>query len=150
MYGTIQAAKLWYLNLSKTLEDMGFEVNPYYGCVMNKMVDGKQYTVVWHIDDLKVSHVDPKVITMVLDQLSTKYGELMVTHGKNHVYVGMNITYNDDKSVKIAMKEYIQEAIDEFGEEITSTANSPASLHLFEVNDDQEKLSRKHPTHFIE
>ena len=26
------------------------------------MIDGKQLTVIWHVDDLKVSHEDPKVI----------------------------------------------------------------------------------------
>ena len=42
---------------------MGFEVNPYAPCVANKMVDGSQCTVAWHVDDLKVSHKDKAVVT---------------------------------------------------------------------------------------
>ena len=41
----------------------GFEINPYDPYVANKMIDGKQMMVLWHVDDLKVSHVDPWDIT---------------------------------------------------------------------------------------
>ena len=66
MYDTIRAARLWWENLSGKLLDMEFEFNPYDLCVMTKEINGKQYTVVWHVDDLKVSHLDPEVITGVL------------------------------------------------------------------------------------
>ena len=39
----------------------GFEINPYNPCVVNKRVNGKQLTVMWHVDDVKSSHVDSKV-----------------------------------------------------------------------------------------
>ena len=42
---------------------MGFEINPYDPCVANKMVNGAQCTVYWHVDDLKVFHVDEAVVT---------------------------------------------------------------------------------------
>ncbi len=45
------------------LEEMGFEVNPYDPCVINKMVNGIQMTVMWYVDDLKVSHKDPIEVT---------------------------------------------------------------------------------------
>ena len=45
----------------KDLEGYGFVVNPYNPCVANKMVNGKQMTVSWHVDDLKSSHKDSKV-----------------------------------------------------------------------------------------
>ena len=31
-------------------------------CVANKIVDGKQFTVVWHVDDLKCSHKETPAI----------------------------------------------------------------------------------------
>jgi hypothetical protein len=36
LYGTLQAALLFWKLLSQELKNMGFEVNPYYVCVMNK------------------------------------------------------------------------------------------------------------------
>ena len=59
----LRAALLFYRKLRADLEDMGFEVNPYDPCVANKIVNGSQCTIVWHVDDLKVSHKDEGVVT---------------------------------------------------------------------------------------
>jgi hypothetical protein len=45
LYGTLQAALLFWRDLSGELLKWGFELNPYDNCVANKMVDGKQLTV---------------------------------------------------------------------------------------------------------
>ena len=61
-FGSEEPKKLFYKKLLRDLEKEGFEVNPYDPCVANKIVDGKQLTVTWHVDDLKVSHVKTEVI----------------------------------------------------------------------------------------
>ena len=59
LYGTLRAARLFWQKLSKQLiDEWGFTPNKYDVCVVNKMINGQQMTVVWHVDDLKVSHVD--------------------------------------------------------------------------------------------
>jgi hypothetical protein len=45
IYGTLNAALLFWLKLSKDLETWGFVMNPYDWCVMNKTVNGKQCTI---------------------------------------------------------------------------------------------------------
>jgi hypothetical protein len=96
LYGTLQAALLFWQNLSTQLQEWGFEINPYDFCVANKTIDGKQCTVVWHVDDLKISHVDPQVVTRILNLLDAKYGQeivggkrspLTITRGKIHDYL---------------------------------------------------------------
>jgi hypothetical protein len=58
LYGLMRASLLFYKKLRKELEDFGFVVNPYDPCVANKDVgDGKQMTVIWHVDDLMASCV---------------------------------------------------------------------------------------------
>jgi len=48
------------------------------------MVDGKQMTVIWHVNDLKVSHV------LFGEWLVKTYGEKVTRHtGKVHDYLGM-------------------------------------------------------------
>ena len=56
LYGMLRAVLFFYRKLRADLEDIGFEVNPYEPCVANRIVNGGQCTVVWHVDDLKVSH----------------------------------------------------------------------------------------------
>ena len=53
---------------------MGFEVNPYDPCVANKMVNGKQMTICWHVDDLKVSNVNKNSVTALALELAKLYG----------------------------------------------------------------------------
>ena len=62
LYGIMKAALLFYLKFVKNLKSIGFVLNPYDPCVANKIVDGTQLTVVWHIYDLKVSHMDAGVV----------------------------------------------------------------------------------------
>jgi len=47
IYGCIESELLWYYLFSSTLVQMGFTLNPYAKCVANKMVNGKQMTIVW-------------------------------------------------------------------------------------------------------
>ena len=78
LYGTLQAALLFWQNLSGKLKEWGFTINPYDFCVANKTINGKQCTIVWHIDDLKISHVDSKAVTTILDLLDAQYGQEIV------------------------------------------------------------------------
>ena len=48
------------------------------------MIGGKQLTVCWHVDDLKVSNVDPKEVDKFMNWLEGIYGEMMTTRGKVH------------------------------------------------------------------
>jgi hypothetical protein len=54
---------------------MGFKVNPYDWCVAHKVVNGKQCTIVWHVDDLKILYVDADVIEGVITDLDAQYGK---------------------------------------------------------------------------
>ena len=41
LYGTVQAALLWYKMLTSTLRGLGFELSSYDLCVTNKMINEK-------------------------------------------------------------------------------------------------------------
>ena len=41
LYGTLQAALLFWKNLNAKLSSMGFYINPYCYCVANKVVNSK-------------------------------------------------------------------------------------------------------------
>ena len=56
LYGMLRSAILFYKNLRRYLEGIGFEMNPYDPCVANMTINSSQMTVCWHVDDLKVSY----------------------------------------------------------------------------------------------
>ena len=45
IYGTLEASLLFWEKLSKSLEEMGYKKNEYYWCVMNKIINDKQCTI---------------------------------------------------------------------------------------------------------
>jgi hypothetical protein len=42
VYGTMVAALLYYKKFVKSLTKQGYKINPYGGCVANKVIKGKQ------------------------------------------------------------------------------------------------------------
>ena len=58
LYRMLRSALLFYRKLFKDLQKYGLKMNPYDPCVFNVMKNGKQLTVTFHVDDLKVSHMD--------------------------------------------------------------------------------------------
>ena len=45
---------LIYVKLHGELESYAFIIKPYIPCMANKIVNGEQLNVTWHVDDLKV------------------------------------------------------------------------------------------------
>ena len=112
LYGCVQSALHWYNLFHDTLKQMGFTVYPYDPCVANCIIDGSQCTIAWYVDDTKISHVNSDVVTRIIDILEGHFGKMTVTRGKENVFLGMNIVYTQERTAKITMKQYLQEALD--------------------------------------
>jgi hypothetical protein len=143
LYGCVKSALLWYELFVGNLKDMGFELNPYDSCVANCMIEGKQCTVAWYVDDTKISHVNPDVVTRVILELEKRFDKMTVTRGREHTFLGMRIRYTDENTAVITMKDYLEEAITESGLDISRPASTPANRTIFEVDDTSEPLSRE-------
>jgi len=79
-----------------TLIEWGFRLNEYDKCVANKTINGKQCNIIWHVDDLKISHIDPKVVNNFIKKLEDKFGQespLVTSQGKTIDYLRMCIDY---------------------------------------------------------
>ena len=94
----LTASLLWYLKFKKDLEKIGFKFNDYDPCIANRMVNGNQHTVRFHVDDLLSSHVDPKVndrFAFWLEKMYGKYKAVEPTRGKKHDYLGMVVDFTE-------------------------------------------------------
>jgi hypothetical protein len=139
LYRCLRSALLFYLKLLKDLEVNGFNLNPYNPCVANKTVNGKQFTITWHVDDLKLSHVDTNEVDKTIKWFKIIYGEdTRVSQGKKHHYLGMDLDYSVPGEVKVTMVDYLKRVITEFPEIISGGATSPAADRLFTVRPEEE------------
>jgi hypothetical protein len=126
--------------------DFGFEKNPYDSCVFNKMMYGKQCTVVIHVDDLKISCADPRGVVDTLDELRRVYKEINVFDGAIIDYLGMDFNYEVDGVVKISMPQMVASCIEDL--EVTDTSRVPAAPNLFQIDGTSPLLEPKRKEQF--
>lgn len=147
LYGMILASMLYYQKFRSDIEKIGFVVNPYDMCVANRMVNGKQHTITWHVDDVKSSHVDPKVnddFHMWCEQMygSDETGHVKVVRGKSHDYLAMVLDYSEENKLRIDMRYYIKDMVEKFPVEV-ETDKAPWSDKLFKVDEKSPLLGQK-------
>ena len=137
IYGMLEASLLWYKKFRKDLEEQGFKFNPYDPCIANRMIDGKQHTIRFHVDDVMSSHIDPKINDDFEAWLQANYGQHgpVVTHrGNKHDYLGMIFVFGDGKVV-IDMIDYVNNMLAEFPMEFkeTDVEKTPAGENLLKA-----------------
>ena len=140
LYGIMKAALLFYIKFVENLKSIGFQLNPYNLCVANKIVDGAQLTVVWHVSNIKVNHIDRGVVTRMTVWLKKTYerlfkdgsGAMKLNRGMIHEYLGMKLDYSTQGEVKITMYNYICDIVTDFKQYDPSNKNActPTANHL--------------------
>lgn len=146
-------------------------MNPYNLCLWNEMIDGKQCTICFHVDDCKISHVSSKVIDYVINWLLRDYesifedgsGAIAVQRGKVHKYLGIILDFSTKCKVKISMVDYLKEVVaawdkapkltnDRFtvvkSKRGRKSRSSAAPEDLFKVDNDATKLNTEMSTAF--
>ena len=140
LYGTVEAAKLWYDLITKILCDDGFSPNPYDKCVLNKpCTAGKALTVVLYVDDLPI--LGPyNEIQWLKGYLESKFPEVSYHEGEVLDYIGMTLDFQKlPGKACITMKQITDDIIDTSG--VTITHPTPADANLFDVNESSPRLS---------
>jgi hypothetical protein len=131
----------------KDLESIGFVINPYNPCVANRVINGKQHTVTWHVDDLKSSHKESKVNDDFLHWLQQMYSNIKsspvkATRGKIHENLAMKLDYSQEKIIKINMVDYVKAMVNDFPEGV-SKSNYPWNENMFKVDNKSPLLCKE-------
>ena len=89
-------------------------------CEQNDKWDAMHYPI-WHVDDLKISHVDAAVNTEVIELINKEFGKeapLTINRGKIHDYLGMTLDFTEEGKVKIKMLDYVANMLAEAPDEM--------------------------------
>lgn len=87
LYGMLQASLRFWNQVLDDLIGLGFTVNPYDWCVANRIIEGTQEIMGWHVDDFIITHHTPKVNSDLIAWFEKKYGgilPLVVQRSKTH------------------------------------------------------------------
>ena len=98
---------------------------------------GEQCMIIWHIDDLKISHVDHTAVDEVICLLRDKFrqaGPLTVNQGWLHDYLGMILDFSIPGKVQIQMYDFIDKMLADLPCDMDGVARTPVAEHLFTVN----------------
>ena len=159
LYGTMVESLLYYRKFTNSLTDIGFKINLYDPCVANKMIDGQQMTICYHVYDCKLSHRRSKFNDRMIKWLRQEYesisedgsGNMTVTRGKVHKYLGLTLDYTVRGQVHITMIDFLEELITAFDKAEPKgggTKTSAAPENLFKVDEDFEKLLQSNTMRF--
>jgi hypothetical protein len=168
VYRTMVAALLYYKKFVNNLSKQGYKINLYDGCMVNKLVKGKQVTICFHINDCKISHKSSAVIDNTIAWLRTEYesifedgsGQMKVHKGKTHKYLGMSLNFSHKGQCRVTMHDYIDGILQTYDLAIKDhndgyhivekhcAKTSAAPDNLFVVNEDCKKLSNEAATAF--
>ena len=88
---------------------------------MNKIFKGKQCTIIWHIDDLKILHVETDIVSSVLSYIGVENintEKKTITRCKIHKYLGMTIDYLSPGKVIFYLVSYIGKIISDTPEDM--------------------------------
>ena len=109
------------------------------------MVNGKQQTVAWNVDDLKSSHVYPKVNDNFHKWLEKTYGiddigHVEASRGKVHEYLAMTLDYTEEGKLNTDIRKYLDEKIAELPHKLSDRVNCPWTEKVFNVYKEENKL----------
>ena len=99
-------------------------------------INGKNYTILWFVNENKLPHADHTVVTYLQEYLNNYFGDLIITRGNKYNFFGMNITIPDNKNIDIDMKYQLFETIDMLQDKINGAFSSPARQHIIHINED--------------
>jgi histone deacetylase 1/2 len=131
LYGTHEASLRWYMTLASLAESNGFVKNSIDPCVLNKMVDSVQITMVIYVDDIMLTCTDMEVIDDVIVMFRSAFNEITVHDSDVNSYLGMTFTQNEE-SVEVTMEGFIVNLFNDI--DVKGIVSTPAANNLFDVD----------------
>ena len=82
----------------------------------NKIYEGKQITVIFHVDDLLAACETRAALEKLYATLVRKYEKVKVTRGDKHPYLGMIANFQESGVVTIGNPGFMIDLMKEYGE----------------------------------
>ena len=102
------------------------------------MINNKNITLVWRVDDLKVSHVNIFEIAKFSGCMSRIYGVITVYRAKLHGYLGVVLYCSKQETVKVFIINDLDSLLQELPENLGANAATPQYDHLFKISNESE------------
>ena len=116
------------------------------------MVNGKQITVQFFIDNLHISYESMSMIDGSTKDLNnifkTNFQESVMNKGNVHDYLGITIIYSNKDYVKFTMYNFLEDVLNEAHPDMNGRSKWPATNKLFNTDTTSTKLATRDQDYF--
>ena len=110
---------LCYKKFVRDTSEIQCKLNPYHPYAVKKIINTKQHALLWHVDNVKISHMKLKVNEkftkwVELTHRSNKLGYVKVYRGKKHYYLGITLDYSTRGVFKVDVTDCIDAMKEDF------------------------------------
>ncbi len=139
LYGSKQAAALWFNLLNAFLEKLGFIASPMDPCFYRRPCEvtpdsddsSSDAIIILHVDDMCVA-APPDILKVIHDQL---YNEFQITTSDCDRFLGMDTEYNLTTGIfKMHMATYIQSTVERLLHTTSSVARNRWTTTIVQFN----------------
>ena len=137
LYGLKQSPRAWFQLIASVLVDFDFKQCESDPCIfIHKNQDGQRTYIALYVDDLLIAGDNEKDIATIKQRLSERFD--MKDLGIARKFLGMEIEYGKDGSIKIHQNQYIQQLLTRQGMQDCTPVTTPmdTSVKLTKTVDD--------------
>ncbi|KAF1333661.1 Integrase catalytic core protein, partial [Globisporangium splendens] len=128
IYGLKQASRVWNETFDEFVRSIGFAVSDFNPCLYLKVVDDQCALLLVYVDDVIVTGSSVEIIAQVKQQLKQRFE--MTDSGKCKFVLGIELIDHDDDdgSVTLCQRRYVDDILRRFGMEECKSAASPVDI----------------------
>ena len=114
LYRCVQSAMLWYNELTATLENMGFNRNPYDTCSFSRAQEGSHDRILVYVDDLFLTSASKSRLQTIADTLKSQYKAVTYETGLHHDFLGIHWDFSIPGQASLSMDGYLNDIITKY------------------------------------
>jgi hypothetical protein len=137
IYGCVHASALWYMEIKKFLEGLGYVASETDRCVFRKRMEERIFILLLYVDDI-LALVDEEEAEKLRAKLQRRFGELVYEVGRKLSYLGMEIEVTTE-GTRLNMIHFVEKLLEDMEE--GREYESPGTKDSFVVDETAKKLN---------
>ena len=126
IYGLKQASRVWNETFDEFVCSIGFQISAFDPCLYIKIVEGHCVLLLVFVDDVLVTGSSTELIARTKIDLKGRFE--MTDSGKCAFVLGIELVDNDDGSVTMCQRRYINDILKRFGMDDCKAVISPTDI----------------------
>ena len=83
--------------------------------MVNSMIEDKQYTMIWHADVIKISHISEGIVKSAITKLQERFEKITVKYGPVYDFIRIKIRFLEKGVLEVDMRSYLNKVVVDFG-----------------------------------